>query len=358
MPNKLPTRVMGRNGPEIPALGFGMMGLSSFYGVPTLDEDRFKLLDRVYELGCVHWDSAALYGDSEELIGRWFQRTGKRTEIFLATKFGNHVTPEGGREIRNEPEYIHQAVAESLKRLQTDYIDLLYWLVPVQRHHRFSGKTPVEEIVATMKEYVDSGKVKYIGLSECGVDTLRRASKIHQIQAYQIEYSPFSMDIEKPDPGLLKTCRELGIATVAYSPLGRGMLTGQYKSIDDFDENDFRRSIPRFSKENFPKNLQLVDTLRSIADKKNCTSGQLTLAWLMNQGEDIFPIPGTKKVKYLEENIRAFNVTLTPEEDNLIRDAIERAEVHGTRVAETLMGGLVMDTPPLPKSAPIPETLG
>lgn len=155
------------------------------------------------------------------------------------------------------------------------------------------------------------------------------------------------MDIEKPETGLLQTCRELGIATVAYSPLGRGMLTGQYQSIDDFDENDFRRSIPRFSRENFSKNLQLVDALRTIADKKGCTSGQLSLAWLINQGDDIFPIPGTKRIKYLEENMGALTVVLTPEEDKQIRQAIERAEVYGTRVAETLMGGLVMDTPSL-----------
>lgn len=198
-----------------------------------------------------------------------------------------------------------------------------------------------------MTNLPSSGKVKYLGLSECGADTLRRACTIHQIHAYQIEYSPFSMDIEKPEPGLLQTCRELGIATIAYSPLGRGMLTGQYKSIDDFDEKDFRRSIPRFSRENFPKNIQLVDTLKEIADKKNCTSGQLSLAWLMKQGEDIFPIPGTKKIRYLEENMGAYDVTLTPDEDKQIREAIECAEVHGTRVAEVLMGGLFMDTPPL-----------
>lgn len=340
MPAQVPTRPLGKNGPEIPALGLGLMGLSSFYGVPPSDEERFKLLDRAYELGCTHWDSARLYGDSEELLGKWFQRTGKRKEIFLATKFGNHVTPDGGREVRNEPDYIRKSVAESLRLLQTDYIDLLYC-------HRFSGKTPVEEIVATMKEFVDSGKVKYLGLSECGVDTLRRASKIHPIHAYQIEYSPFSMDIEKPEFGLLETCRELGIATIAYSPLGRGMLTGQYKSIDDFDENDFRRLVPRFSKENFPKNLQLVEALQSMAEKKNCTSGQLTLAWMMNQGLDIFPIPGTKKIKYLEENLGAYNVSLTPEEDKKIREAIENTEVHGTRYPAKVMSVLVMDTPPL-----------
>ncbi|OTB03017.1 hypothetical protein M426DRAFT_322243 [Hypoxylon sp. CI-4A] len=341
MSSNVQTRQLGRNGPQIPALGLGLMGLSSFYGTPPPDEERLKFLDRAHELGCTHWDSAALYGDSEVILGKWFQRTGKRKDIFLTTKFGNHVTPDGGREINNEPDYIRQSVAESLRRLQTDYIDLLYC-------HRFSGKTPVEDIVKTMAEFIESGQVRYIGLSECGVDTLQRASKVHQISAYQIEYSPFSMDIEQPEVGLLKTCRELGIATVAYSPLGRGMLTGQYKSIDDFDENDFRRSIPRFSKENFDKNIQLVNTLKSIADKKNCTSGQLTLAWMMSQGDDIFPIPGTKKIKYLEENWGANDVTLTPEEVSEIRKAIELAEVHGTRVAGHLMGALLMDTPPLP----------
>ncbi|EEQ35642.1 putative pyridoxine 4-dehydrogenase [Microsporum canis] len=363
MPTKLPTRALGKDGPQVPALGFGLMGLSSFYGVPPPDEERFKLLDRAYELGCTHWDSAQLYGDSEELLGKWFRRTGKRKEIFLATKFGNHVTPEGSREIRNDADYIRMAVAESLQRLQTDYIDLLYWFVLPsvaceEAHeaaltrtfsHRISGKTPAEDIVATMKEFVDSGKVKYLGFSECGPDTLRRANKIHQIHAYQIEYSPFSMDIERAEPGLLQTCRELGIATVAYSPLGRGMLTGIYKSIDDFDKNDFRRTVPRFSRENFSKNLQLVDTLKAISDRKNCTSGQLTLAWMMEQGVDIFPIPGTKRIEYLEENLGAYKVSLTPDENKEIRDAIEHAEVHGTRYAEALMQFLVVDTPPLKK---------
>ncbi|KAI0004733.1 putative aldo-keto reductase [Xylariaceae sp. FL0662B] len=341
MPTSLPTRCLGRNGPQIPALGLGLMGLSTFYGVPPPDQERLKFLDRAYELGCVHWDSAAMYADSEVLLGKWFQRTGKRDEIFLATKFGNHVTPEGGREIRNEPEYIRQSVTKSLKDLQTDHIDLLYC-------HRFSGKTPVEEIVATMKEFVDSGKVRYLGLSECGIDTLRRAVKIHPIHAYQIEYSPFSMDIERRDVGLLATCRELGIATVAYSPLGRGMLTGQYKSINDFGEGDFRRSIPRFStKENFDKNLELVATLQKMAHRKSCTAGQLTLAWIMSQGSDIFPIPGTKNVKYLEENLGAYDVSLTDEEKVQIRSAIENAEVVGTRVAEHLMVDLIVDTPPV-----------
>ncbi|KAI1158476.1 putative aldo-keto reductase [Nemania serpens] len=340
MPTTIDIRPLGRNGPQIPALGLGLMGLSSFYGVPPSDEERLAFLDRAYELGCTHWDSAALYGDSEELLGKWFQKTGKRKEIFLATKFGNHVTPGGGREINNNPEYIRKAVAQSMRRLQTDHIDLLYC-------HRFSGDVPVEHIIATMKEFVDAGKVSYVGLSECGVDTLKRAVKVHPIHAYQIEYSPFSRDIEFPEVGLLAACRSLGIAVVAYSPLGRGMLTGQYKSPDDFDQDDFRRTIPRFSRENFHKNIGLVNKLKDIAAKKGCTSGQLSLAWLMKQGDDIFTIPGTKKIEYLEENVGACAVQLADEEELEIRLAIESAEVHGTRVSTSQMTLLVKDTPPL-----------
>jgi aryl-alcohol dehydrogenase-like predicted oxidoreductase len=193
---------------------------------------------------------------------------------------------------------------------------------------------------------LSAGKVKYLGLSECGVDTLQRAVKVHPIHAYQIEYSPFSMDVEKPEIGLLDCCRELGIALVAYSPLGRGILTGQYKSVDDFDEGDFRRTIPRFStKKNFDKNLELVYLLQRIGEKKGATSGQVTLAWMIKQDPLIFPIPGTKKIKYLEENIGALYVELTDEEDKEIRHVIENAEVVGTRVAEHLMDVLLVDTP-------------
>ncbi|KAK6081005.1 aldo/keto reductase [Seiridium cupressi] len=342
MVNKLPTRSLGRHGPQIPALGLGLM---AFYGTKPSDEERLKFLDRAHELGCVHWDSAAMYGDNEELLGKWFEKTGKRNEIFLTTKFGNHVTPDGGREIRNDPEYIRESVYDSLKKLKTDYIDLLYC-------HRFNGKIPVETIVETMREFVYAGKVKYLGLSECGVDTLRRAVKVHPIHAYQIEYSPFSMDIEKPEIGLLKTCRQLGIATVAYSPLGRGMLTGRYKSVSDFDPGDFRRSIPRFStQENMDKNLELVKELQKMADAKDCTTGQLTLAWMMNEGPDIFPIPGTKKIKYLEENVRACNISLSKDEVKQIREAIDKAEVVGGRVADHLMLDLVVDTPPINEPA-------
>ena len=193
------------------------------------------------------------------------------------------------------------------------------------------------------------GKVRYLGLSECSSESLRRAHAVHPISAVQIEYSPFTLDIEDPKIALLQTCRELGVATIAYSPLGRGFLTGQIKSPNDFDEDDFRRSVPRFSAENFPKNLKVVDELGQLAKKKGCTPGQLTLAWLMAQGEDIIPIPGTKKVKYLEENMGALDVKLTAEEVTDIRTLIESAEVHGGRYNEQMIGLCFRDTPPLGK---------
>ena len=191
------------------------------------------------------------------------------------------------------------------------------------------------------------GKVKYLGLSECSSASLRRAHAVHPISAVQIEYSPFTLDIEDSTIALLKTCRELGVATIAYSPLGRGFLTGQIKSPDDFDEDDFRRTVPRFSQENFPKNLELVEQLGELAKKKGCTPGQLTLAWLMAQGDDIIPIPGTKKIKYLEENMGALDVKLTAEEVKDIRTLVESAEVHGGRYSDQMIGSCFRDTPPL-----------
>ena len=195
-----------------------------------------------------------------------------------------------------------------------------------------------------LRFFCRQGKVRYLGLSECSSESLRRAHKVHPISAVQIEYSPFTMDIEDPKIGLLETCRELGVAIVAYSPLGRGFVTGQYKSPDDFEEGDFRRFSPRFSAENFPKNLKLVDQIAELAKRKGCTAGQLTLAWLMAQGDDIFPIPGTKKIKYLEENLGALKIKLTAEENAEIRKAVENAEVHGERYPEAMMATLFADT--------------
>lgn len=338
----LPTRQLGKDGPQVTALGYGAMGLSAFYGAPDSDAMRLQFLDRLYELGCHNWDSADMYRDSEDLLGKWFAKNkDKRNNVFLATKFANKMTADGkGIEQRSDPEYVREACAKSLKRLGLQTIDLYYC-------HRVDGKTPIEETVKAMAELKKEGKIRYLGLSEVSSETLRRACKVHHIAAVQIEYSPFSMDIEDPNIALLKICRELGVATVAYSPLGRGFLTGTIRSPDDFEEGDFRKRAPRFSKENFPKNLELVDHIAALAKKKGCTPGQLTLAWLMRQGDDIIPIPGTKKLKYLEENLGALDVKLSDSEDKEIRDAIEKAEVIGERYPAGMSGQLFADTPPL-----------
>jgi len=338
MPAQLPKRKLGKNGPEIPALGFGAMGLSAFYGNPESDEDRFKVLDRAYELGQLHWDSADGYMDSEDLIGKWFKRTGKRNDVFIATKFGI-VIKDGNMGFDSSPEYAKQACESSLKRLGVDCIDLYY-------NHRPDMKTPIEKTVEAMVELKKEGKIRYLGLSEVSADTLRRACKVHHIDALQVEYSPFCLDIEDPKLGILKTCRELGIAVIAYSPLGRGLLTGQYKSPDDFEEGDFRKRAPRFSAENFPKNLELVAAISKLAKKKGCTSGQLCLAWLLAQGDDILPIPGTKKIKYLEENLGSLDVKLSKEDVEDIRKEVEKCEVIGERYPPGMMH-VVVDTPAL-----------
>ncbi|KAL9047034.1 MAG: hypothetical protein Q9214_000289 [Letrouitia sp. 1 TL-2023] len=340
MPSQLPTRQLGKDGPQVTALGYGAMGLSAFYGTPAADEERFKFLDRLYELGCTNWDSADIYLDSEDLIGKWFARTGLRSHIFIATKFANHILPDGTRELRSDPAYVKEACAKSLSRLGVDCIDLYYC-------HRVDKKTPIEKTIEAMAELKSEGKIKYLGLSEVSSETLRRAHKIHPISAVQIEYSPFTLDIEDPAIGLLATCRELGVVTIAYSPLGRGLLTGQYKSPDDFEEKDWRRYAPRFSEENFPKNLQLVEKLERISNAKGITPGQLTLAWLLKQGEDIIPIPGTKKIKYLEENLGALDVVVSDEENDEIRKAVKEVEVVGERYPMGMASALFADTPPL-----------
>ncbi|KAL7806867.1 NADP-dependent oxidoreductase domain-containing protein [Trichoderma aethiopicum] len=339
-PTKLPTKPLGRNGPLVTRLGFGAMGLSVSYGHGGSDEERFKVLDRAHELGNTFWDTADVYGDNEELIGKWFKRTGKRDDFFLATKCGGHLDAAGNFSIRSDPEYVRQACASSLQKLGVSHIDLFYL-------HRLDKVTPVEHTVKALVELKEQGKIRHLGLCEVSAATLRRAHAVHPITAVQVEYSPFAIDIEKPEIDLLRTARELGVAIVAYSPLGRGMLTGQIKSPDDFADDDFRKTLPRFSKENFPKNLALADKIGSIAAGKGVTPGQLTLAWLLAQGDDIFPIPGTKKVKYLEENLGAINVTVTKEEDAEIRKAIDETEVTGGRYSDAMAGHLFADTPEL-----------
>ncbi|PTB64819.1 Aldo/keto reductase [Trichoderma citrinoviride] len=333
---KLPAKPLGRNGPLVPRLGFGGMGLSVSYGFGGSDEERFKVLDRAHELGNTFWDTADVYGDNEDLIGKWLKRTGKRDDIFLATKCGG-ILDAGGFSIRSDPEYVRQACDKSLQRLGVSHIDLYYM-------HRLDKEVPVELTIKALVELKNQGKIRHLGLSEISAATLRRAHAIHPITAIQVEYSPFAVDIEKPEIDLLRTARELGVAIVAYSPLGRGMLTGQIKSPDDFADDDFRKIIPRFSKENFPKNLALADKIGRIAASKGVTPGQLTLAWLLAQGDDIFPIPGTKKVKYLEENLGAINVTLTKEEEAEIRKAVDETEVTGGRYPDAMAGQLYVDT--------------
>ncbi|THU95957.1 Aldo/keto reductase [Dendrothele bispora CBS 962.96] len=300
-------------------IGFGAMGMSVGYGAVGTDEERLKLLDGVFESGCNHWDTANVYGDSEEVIGKWFKRTGKRDSIFLATKFG--ITANG---TCGTPEHVKEQCARSLERLGVDHIDLYY-------QHRTDPNVPIEKTVAAMAELVKEGKVKYLGLSECTANGLRRAHAVHPISALQIEYSPFVLDIEDPKVAVLQTARELGVTIVAYSPLARGMITGQIRSPDDFAPDDFRRIIPKYQAANFPKILSVIDKIAEVGKKHNATAGQTTLAWILAQGEDFVIIPGTKKIKYHNENMGAASVKLSPEEIAQIRKIAEESEVPGDR---------------------------
>jgi len=317
------------------------MGLSTFYGPPKPDAERNAVLDKLYNDGEHFWDTADMYGDSEDLLGKWFKNNpGKRENIFLATKFANVLHEDGSRSIDSSPEYAKKACAKSLERLGLPYIDLYY-------AHRLDGKTPIEKTVQAMAELKAEGKIKYLGLSECSSESLRRACKVHHITAVQIEYSPFALDIETEQIGLLKTARELGVAIVAYSPLGRGMLSGTLRSPKDLAEGDFRTYAPRFSEENFPKNLQLVDSITELAKKKGCTPSQLTLAWILAQGDDFFPIPGTTNTDRIDENLGAVKVHLTKEDEQEIRQACEKAEPAGARYPEIMAHTLFADTPAL-----------
>ncbi|KAF2833939.1 Aldo/keto reductase [Ophiobolus disseminans] len=333
----LPTAPLGRNGPEVTRMGFGAMGLSAFYGDPKSDAERLPLFDQAYASGELFWDTSDAYGDNEVLIGKWFAANPeKRNKIFLATKF---AISEGGSVIDSSPENCLKACEQSLQDLGIEQIDLYYC-------HRVDQKTPIEKTVEAMAQLKKEGKIKYLGLSEISSDTLRRAHKVHPISAVQVEYSPFALEIEK-QIDLLKTCRELGVAVVAYSPLSRGMLTGAIKGPEDFDAGDFRNFAPRFSKENFPKNLKLVEQLSSVAKNKGCTPAQLTLAWLLAQGQDIFPIPGTTRVERLKENLGAFDVSLSEQGEKDIRKMVEEADVGGARYPEAFMAHCYADTPAL-----------
>ncbi|KAJ7464314.1 NADP-dependent oxidoreductase domain-containing protein [Mycena galericulata] len=330
----IPHRKIG--GASVPAIGFGVMGLSIAYGATESDEERLKVLDAAYTAGTTFWDTANIYGDSEDIIGKWFKlNPDKRSKIFLATKFGFTMTG-----IRGDPEYVKEQCNQSLKRLGVEYIDLYY-------QHRVDANTPIEKTVGAMAELVKEGKVKYLGLSECTAAGLRRAHAVHPIAALQIEFSPIVLEVEKAPLDLVKTARSLGTKIIAYSPLGRGFLTGQIKSIDDFDADDFRRTVPKFSAANLPKILALADKIGEVGKAHKATSGQTTLAWILAQGDDFFVIPGTKKIKYLNENAGAGSVRLSAKEVAEVRAAAEAADIPGDRYGAGFIDMLYVDSPPL-----------
>ncbi|MDQ8029029.1 MAG: aldo/keto reductase [Brevundimonas sp.] len=325
------TRKLGRSGPEVSAIGLGCMGMASFYGQPSDEAQATAVIHRALDLGLTFFDTAEMYGPHTNEVQVGTALKGRRDKAFVATKFGiGYNADRTALTVDGSPANVRRAIEGSLQRLGMDHVDLYYL-------HRVDPNTPIEETVGAMGELVKEGKVRFLGLSEAAPETLRRGHAEHPITALQTEYSLWSRE---PEDGLLATCDELGIGFVPYSPLGRGFLSGDITSIDDLEPGDFRRSNPRFMGENFQKNLDLVEAVKGIAADKGVTAAQLALAWVLAQGEHLVPIPGTRRIPTLEDNIAAAEVVLTPEDLARIEAVFPKGAASGHRYAETARSAL------------------
>ncbi|KAJ5657897.1 uncharacterized protein N7484_001546 [Penicillium longicatenatum] len=333
-------RTLGRDGPQVSAVGLGLGSIGGFYGSAGTTDERVALLDHANMAGLRFWDMADVYLDSEDVVGEWIKRSGNRDDIFLATKFGLLRQADGTHKFRSDPEHVKAACEKSLQRLGVDTIDLYYC-------HRVDGVTPIEKTIEAMVDLKNQGKIRYLGLSGVSASTLRRAHAVHPITALQMEYSLFTLDIESQASGILETCRELGVAIVAFCPIGRGILTGQFQSHHDFPENDLRRALPKFSEKNFPGVLNIVRKLKDVAEVHGCTTAQVALAWLLAQGTDIIPIPGTKTPARMNENAASGQIQLSDAELQEIRSIVEQTEIEGSQYSTATMAVLQNETPPL-----------